>query len=311
MGIDFDLLNLFYFKTVAEYENITRAAEYLHISQPALSKAISKIESQLGVSLFIREKKRIKLSKSGKAFYPYVSRAFDEISNGVVELESMKRNKTSGGIVRIASSLGEMFMILHEMFVRESEGNEVLIEESICAQDSIVSKLQNNSIDFAICGNRIEQTGFECFELAEEELLLLVSDDNPLSKRGEICMCDLQGEKLMIAQHHYESELIVNYCRNAGFSANIQLYTSDGAVIDQCLKDNHAVTFFPKHEHLRRSRHLDLGYRPVKIKDANITRHIYIVKKSDRKLSRFADTLYNAVISYFRDEFGASNEEVV
>lgn len=60
-----ELSLLYYFKTVAEQENITKAAELLYISQPALSKAIAKLEKSLDVTLFERRKGRISLSAMG------------------------------------------------------------------------------------------------------------------------------------------------------------------------------------------------------------------------------------------------------
>lgn len=61
-----ELSLLYYFKTVAEQENITKAAELLYISQPALSKAIAKLEKSLDVTLFERRKGRISLSAMGR-----------------------------------------------------------------------------------------------------------------------------------------------------------------------------------------------------------------------------------------------------
>ena len=71
-----ELTLLYYFKTVAEIENITKAAELLYISQPALSKAIAKLEKSLNVTLFERRKGRISLSAMGRVYYDYVSSAF-------------------------------------------------------------------------------------------------------------------------------------------------------------------------------------------------------------------------------------------
>ena len=77
-----ELSLLYYFKTVAEMENITKAAESLYISQPALSKAIAKLEKSLDVSLFERRKGRIILSAMGKVYYEYVSSAFQVLEQG-------------------------------------------------------------------------------------------------------------------------------------------------------------------------------------------------------------------------------------
>lgn len=63
-----DFNSLQYFKVVAKYENMSRAAEELHITQPALSKSISLLEQSLGVDLFDRQGRAIKLNRYGKFF---------------------------------------------------------------------------------------------------------------------------------------------------------------------------------------------------------------------------------------------------
>jgi DNA-binding transcriptional LysR family regulator len=77
-----ELTYLYYFKVIAEKENMSRAAETLHVSQPALSKTISKLESSLGVTLFERKKGRISLSPIGTDFYRQIAKAFDCIDGG-------------------------------------------------------------------------------------------------------------------------------------------------------------------------------------------------------------------------------------
>jgi DNA-binding transcriptional LysR family regulator len=89
-----DLLQLKYFQTVARSEHMTRAAEELHISQPSLSKVISNLEEDLGVPLFERIGRQIKLSHFGKAFLSRVERIFLELEDGKRELSDMLENES-------------------------------------------------------------------------------------------------------------------------------------------------------------------------------------------------------------------------
>ncbi len=73
-------LNLYrIFYTVANTENISRAARQLFISQPSLSKALKKLESDLGVTLFIRSSRGVRLTEEGKLLYDYVREAFSSL----------------------------------------------------------------------------------------------------------------------------------------------------------------------------------------------------------------------------------------
>lgn len=81
-----ELLQLKYFKTVAELEKISAAAEALYISAPALSTSISRLEKELGVQLFDRYAKRIALNAQGELFLRYVNQMFDALECGKKEL---------------------------------------------------------------------------------------------------------------------------------------------------------------------------------------------------------------------------------
>jgi len=79
MNINFELYRVFY--TVANTGNITKAAEELMISQPAISKSIKNLEEQLGGQLFIRTKRGVILTDEGKEFYNYIKQAMEYIYN--------------------------------------------------------------------------------------------------------------------------------------------------------------------------------------------------------------------------------------
>ena len=76
-----ELLQLRYFCTVAQYESITRAAEYYHIPQPAMSQTIARLEKELGIRLFDRKNGRLFLNDKGRIFLASVEKALDELDN--------------------------------------------------------------------------------------------------------------------------------------------------------------------------------------------------------------------------------------
>ena len=71
-----------YFKAVAELQHMTKAAQVLSLSQPALSRSIAKLEEELGVPLFERKGKTLRLNRYGKLFLKSVDRATQAIEEG-------------------------------------------------------------------------------------------------------------------------------------------------------------------------------------------------------------------------------------
>ena len=88
MNVNFELYRVFY--TVANLGNITKASEELHISQPAISQSIKKLEDQLGGTLFLRSNKGMDLTLEGKMFFEYVKSALILINNAENEFTSFK-----------------------------------------------------------------------------------------------------------------------------------------------------------------------------------------------------------------------------
>ena len=78
--MDFSQLN--YFRAAARHGNLTRAAEELYISQPGLSRYLSRLEEELGVPLFERRKGKITLNTYGQLFLANVNLAFDQLEQG-------------------------------------------------------------------------------------------------------------------------------------------------------------------------------------------------------------------------------------
>ena len=100
MNVDLELYRVFY--TVAKHNHMTKASEELHISQPAISQSIKKLEDQLGGTLFLRSNKGMSLTSEGKMFYEYVKGEWELISNSENEFTSFK--DLSKGEIKIGCS---------------------------------------------------------------------------------------------------------------------------------------------------------------------------------------------------------------
>ena len=100
MNVDLELYRVFYI--VAKHKHMTKASEELHISQPAISQSIKKLEDQLGGTLFLRSNKGMELTEEGKMFYEYVKGALELINNAENEFTSFK--DLSKGEVKIGCS---------------------------------------------------------------------------------------------------------------------------------------------------------------------------------------------------------------
>lgn len=144
MNISLDLYRLFYI--VAKEGSISRAANILFISQPAITLQIKKLENELGVSLFTRTKHGVVLTEEGNILFEYIKVAMDNIINGENALSNLKN--LDSGIIRIGASTTVSKHIVmpylekfHEMYPKI----EIQIVNSLTT--NLLKELRNGNLD--------------------------------------------------------------------------------------------------------------------------------------------------------------------
>ena len=111
MSEDLELYKIFH--TVAYYKNISRAAEALFISQPAVSKSIKNLENAVQVKLFARSSKGVTLTTEGKIFYEYIEKALALIADGENALIELKGKKQGMITIGVSTTLCKHFLLPH------------------------------------------------------------------------------------------------------------------------------------------------------------------------------------------------------
>ena len=112
MNINLELYKVFY--VVAKNKHMTKASEELHISQPAISQSIKKLEEELGGTLFIRSNKGMELTSEGKMFYDYIKSALELIQNAENEFTLFK--DLSKGSIKLGASRN--FLLFDSLFCK-------------------------------------------------------------------------------------------------------------------------------------------------------------------------------------------------
>ena len=139
--------NVFYM--VAKTGSISRAANQLYISQPAVSKAISNLEESIGIALFVRNSRGVALTEEGTILYDYIERALDNIVKGEESLK--KYNELGIGHIRIGVSTSLCKHILLDYlkpFIKDNPNIKVSID---ChSTKNTIRLLKNEEIDIGL-----------------------------------------------------------------------------------------------------------------------------------------------------------------
>ncbi|MBQ3021478.1 MAG: LysR family transcriptional regulator [Bacilli bacterium] len=165
MNIDLELYRVFY--TVAKYKHMTKASEELHISQPAISQSIRKLEDSLGGTLFLRSNKGMELTEEGKMFYQYVKGALELINNAENEFTSFK-DLTKGEInIGCSTTLTKLILIdvLKKFHTDYANININIIND---LTSNLINDLKLGKLDFVIFNeSNIKETNLNLEKIKE------------------------------------------------------------------------------------------------------------------------------------------------
>ena len=175
MNIDLELYRIFY--VVAKNNHMTRASEELHISQPAISQSIKKLEDQLGGALFLRSNKGMELTEEGKMFYEYVKGALELINNAENEFTSFK--DLSKGEIKIGCSATLTKLVLMDVlkdFHKEYPNININITNGLTKD--LLNDLKLGKLDLVIYNeSNIKETNLNLEKIKELKQGFIYNDE--------------------------------------------------------------------------------------------------------------------------------------
>jgi len=202
-----EIRSLRYFLAVAREENMTRAAEQLHVSQSTLSKQIRALEEELGKKLFIRHSFRIELTEEGillrKRAADLVEMA-DKISSEFLSIDEI-----TGG--EIYFGLAESYQIRHlARVIRSFQERYPDFHYHILSggTEQVTEKLDKGILDFAVLVEEPDEDKYDYLELpGRDRWGLIFPADDPLAEKEQIRFEDLQGLPLFISEQSRDADL--------------------------------------------------------------------------------------------------------
>lgn len=244
-----ELNQLQYFRTVARLENISKAAELLHITQPALSKSISRLEAEIGADLFERSENRIRLSVEGRAFLERVDLAVTQLKIGVDELQSSQSGER--GHVHVASFSPALVSAPIREYMEKHP--RISVRHSVLSQEQLRTGLEHGDIDVAITIFEIESPLLNWRPLAEDELIVLCEGTDPLAHQPAIRLADLRGRRIALndATNGMRLRMLLeSCCAKAGFMPDICYEGPDGDISMALLQKKQCVFVIPASIHI-------------------------------------------------------------
>ena len=294
-----DIMQLRCFQAVAQTQKLTQVAERMHISQPAFSARLSKLEKELGVQLFDRVGRRIQLNKFGKAFIPYVDQALTCLDEGLsmlgtINLEEMQRLSLGAvSLQMIQSLLADFQLAFPEIVLRRYE---------IMPKD-VQSELEINECDLVLCATCGESLDDPyCRTIRRDRLYLAVYEGHPFSDRKVVSLAELRDEPFISLPEGYSFRMITDkMCQYGAFECDVIHECFHCQMLD-CVRDKIGISFATEEAILREQMHgneNDIVF--LRLADPIAYRNVVLRWNPKRDLSESAKKFLNFASVYYAD----------
>ena len=214
-----NLSQLYYFRKLAQLQHYTKAAKELYITQPSLSDSISSLEQELGLSLFQKEGRNVKLTKYGKEFYEYVDAALNELDKGIAVAKS--KSGLLGGVIDlgcIPTILGDYVPSVLTRYREIYPKVSFNIYQGHTLQ--LLDELKKGTYDVAFC-SKTEDTELEFIPILAQRLILVVRADHPLAQKESVMLEELSDYSLTTYRETIPiGKIVRTVLRNNGVEAS-------------------------------------------------------------------------------------------
>ena len=187
------------FNTVAKRLNFTKAANELHITQPAVTKHIKEIELNLNIKLFERNGTKIKLTKAGEILLKYTEEIFSVYQN--MEFEIGQLQEKQKGTLRLGASTTIAQYVLPPILAEfRKRFPEIQLSLVIQNSEKIEELLSNHKIDVGLIEAKIKNRTFHYFPFIKDEIVLVSRQNHPISSKISIKIDDLKNIPLIFRE---------------------------------------------------------------------------------------------------------------
>lgn len=223
MNVNYESYKIFYY--VAKYQSISKAADSLLISQPAVSYQIKTLEETLGITLFVRTKRGVTLTDEGKVLFSYIEKGVESFINGENAITNLK-NLDYGNIRIGASTTVSKYVLMPylEEFHKQYPNIEINITNNLT--ENLLKELRNGNLDMLLLNLPMKETKDLKIEKVMDVQDIFVTNNNFYQKlSGKINLNELNNYPLLFQKK----------------PSNTRQY------LEQYLKDNN-VSLIPKME---------------------------------------------------------------
>jgi LysR family transcriptional activator of glutamate synthase operon len=286
-----ELLQLQYFLAVARLEHMTEAARSLHVTQSSLSKTIQRLEENLGVPLFDRTGRNLRLNEFGSRFLLRAERALFELEQGRQEMNDLF-SPEHGTIELAVTNASTLPDILREF---RKKHPHIQFHVQMLTTQEMVTLLQRGEVDICLSSPPMQGEGIECQIVYIDPILVAVPKGHRLADRSSISLTELEDEWFVGVKRGYHTrDLVDSVCQTAGFAPKYVYEGNEPARLSTLVEAGIGIAFIPS---TARNPREDIHY--LQVEEYKLEREIALFWHRSRYISRAALEFREVVLEHF------------
>lgn len=289
--VQMELLQLKYFLTVARCEHVTEAAGRLHVTQSSLSKTIQRLEEDLGVPLFDRIGRKLRLNDFGRTFLQRTEKALFELEQGKREIADLS-NKDQGILQLAVTTASTLPGILREFRKNQPD---IQFHVQMVSLENMSRLLYRGEVDFGLSSPPIQGDDIECQILYDDPIVVAVPMGHRYAERSSIQLAELKDESFVgVKQGYGVRDMVDSTCQSAGFVPKYVYEGDEPARLTALVEAEIGLAFIPS---TARNPHERIRY--LQVEEHRLVREIALLSHKNRYISKAALEFRGVVMEYF------------
>jgi len=291
------------FEAVSRNLSFSRAAQELHLTQPAVSMQIKQLEENVGTSLFEQLGKKIYLTEAGHELYHYsrvIAQQLNEAEAVLSELKGLKRGKLK---ISVASTANYFAPQLLATFTQRFP--TVTVSLDVTNRQALLLQLANNEMDMAVMGQPPDGLNLVAESFMENPLVVIAPVHHALTRKKAIPLARLADETFLMREEGSGTRIAMErYFETHGIKIQSGMEMSSTEAIKQAVQAGLGLGVVSLN-----TVELELEAKRLKVLDVEglpIRRHWYIVHRKDKRLSASAQAFKNFLLDEAATLMGAA-----
>ncbi len=282
------------FESVVEQGGFTRAAEKLHLSQPAVSIQVKQLEGIVGMPLFDQLGKKIYPTDAGRTLYECAQNIFAQLEDTEEAIDALKGVRRGRLKVAVATTAGYFATRMLATFA--SRYPEIIIRLDVTNRLSLLKQLDENAQDMVIMGEPPADRDLLATAFMENPLVVVAAADHPLTRRERIPLSDLQDQRFVVREPGSGTRAAVQRFFDAeGVSVQFSMEMSSNEAIKQAVQAGLGLGISSLN-----TMELELETGRLMVLDVvgfPILRYWYLVRRTGKKLSPVGELFRDFVLN--------------